>query len=402
MDKKLLSGWRQVKIQEVARVSNGSTPSRKEPRYWENGQYPWLPTAKVNDRVIESADEFITQAAIDECPMRIFPAGSILIGMIGQGKTRGTVAYLAIDAAINQNFACVVPNAKVDSWYLFYYLESSYRQLRDFSHGSNQGALNCKLIGQFPLVLPPLQEQQKIAAILNTWDKTIAKTEKLINVLQARKKGLIQRLLAGDVRFPGFNNRWKKVPIGKLVKEVKRPVKWDDNATYKLISVRRRSGGLFLREERKGNEIKTKGMNVALQGDFLISKMQIVHGASGLTTQEFDGMHISNSYISLVTRDPKILDIRFFDLLSKTPHFYHQTYLSSYGVHIEKMTFNLKDFLKRLIQIPSSIDEQEKIVELFDAVDAEVRLEEQKLELLKQQKKGLMQHLLTGQVRVKV
>jgi type I restriction enzyme, S subunit len=276
------------------------------------------------------------------------------------------------------------------------------QELSHFGSGTNISNLSQETLKKISVPIPPLPEQRKIADILSTWDESIAKTEGLIAALQTRKKGLMQRLLIGGVRFPSFSNKWKKVSIGKLVKEVKRPVKWDDSATYKLISVRRRSGGLFLREERKGKEIKTKGMNVALQGDFLISKMQIVHGASGLTTKEFDGMHISNSYISLVTRDPKTLDIRFFDLLSKTPYFYHQTYLSSYGVHIEKMTFNLKDFLKRLIQIPSSIEEQKKIVELFDAADAEVRLEEQKLELLKQQKKGLMQRLLTGQVRVKV
>jgi type I restriction enzyme, S subunit len=401
MSKHLPVDWLSLKIKQVAQVRNGSTPSRSEPRYWENGTYPWLPTGKVNDRVITYADEFITQSALDECSIKIFPAGSILVGMIGQGKTRGSTAYLAIDAAINQNFACVIPSNKINGRYLFYYLENSYGLLRNFSHGSNQGALNCQLIGQFSIVIPPLPEQRKIAEILSTWDEAIAVTERLIAALQQRKRGLMQRLLTGQVRFAGFDGEWKEVQIGKLVKEVKRPIKWDDNALYNLISVRRRSGGLFLREQRKGDEIKTKGMSVAFAGDFLISKMQIVHGASGLTTQEFDGTHISGSYISLVTRGYKILDIRFFDLLSRTPNFYRLTYLSSYGVHIEKMTFNLTDFLKRIIRIPHSIEEQKKIVTIFEAVETEIKLTEKKLEALKQQKKGLMQRLLTGQVRVK-
>ena len=113
-------------------------------------------------------------------------------------------------------------------------------------------------------------------------------------------------------------------------------------------------------------------------------------------------MHISGSYIALVASNNNELDIRFFDWLSRTPFFYHQTYLSSYGVHIEKMTFNLRDFLKQKIRIPNSTDEQAKIVSILEAAESEIKLYQEKVEILKQQKKGLMQRLLTGQVRVKV
>ena len=192
-------GWARHKIRDVASVGNGSTPSRKQPRYWDQGQFAWLPTGKVHDRVITQADEFITQAALDESSARIFPANSVLVSMIGQGLTRGMAAYLAIDAAINQNFACVVPDADLDSWFLFHYLDSSYGRLRYASQGSNQGALNCSLIEQFPIIVPPLAEQHRIAAILSTWDEAIALTEQLIAALERRKRGLMQRLLTGEV-----------------------------------------------------------------------------------------------------------------------------------------------------------------------------------------------------------
>jgi type I restriction enzyme, S subunit len=211
-------GWDTFRISQIAQVRNGSTPSRNEPRYWNNGEFPWLPTGKVNDHIITNADEFITQAALDECSMKIFPAGSVLVGMIGQGKTRGTVAYLAIDASINQNFACVIPSKKVDGKFLFYYLENSYELLRNFSHGSNQGALNCKLIGQFSVAIPSLQEQRKIAEILFTCDENIAAGKKLISALYDRQKGFIQKILTGKVRFPEFSGKWKEVPIGKFSK----------------------------------------------------------------------------------------------------------------------------------------------------------------------------------------
>ena len=86
--------------------------------------------------------------------------------------------------------------------------------------------------------------------------------------------------------------------------------------------------------------------------------MQIIHDASALVEEEFDGLNISGSYIALRIDNPRKLYVNFFNWLSKTPYFYHLTYLASYGVHIEKMTFNLRLFLKSEIKIPEDIKEQ--------------------------------------------
>lgn len=192
---------------------------------------------------------------------------------------------------------------------------------------------------------------------------------------------------------------WKSYKYSQIIKEVRRPIDFNDDELYDLISVRRRSGGLFHRERLYGHQILTKDLREAKKGDFLISKMQIVHGASGLTTPEFDGMKISGSYIAVVSKDPKILDIRYFNWLSKLPWFYHQTYISSYGVHIEKMTFDFKSFLKQEVSIPS-LEEQKKCVQILNLIDKEVDVLNEKLEALQAQKKGLMQQLLTGKIRV--
>jgi type I restriction enzyme S subunit len=194
-------------------------------------------------------------------------------------------------------------------------------------------------------------------------------------------------------------DNWKKYTYKQLLKEVKRPIEWDDEEKYDLISVRRRSGGLFHRDSLFGHQIKTKNLRTAKEGDFLISKMQIVHGASGLTTKEFDGMKISGSYIALVSRDSNLLDIEYMNWLSKTPWFYHQTYISSYGVHIEKMTFDFKSFLKQSISLPS-LGNQKDTVQKLNLFDKEIKLLNAKAMLLKEQKKGLMQQLLTGKIRV--
>ena len=112
-------------------------------------------------------------------------------------------------------------------------------------------------------------------------------------------------------------------------------------------------------------------------------------------------MFVSDSYISLVPRDGSPLKIEFLNYLSQMRFMRHLAYIFSHGVHIEKMTFNLEDFLHEKITIPPTLDEQAIIVGVLSTCDREIELLEKQLEALKEQKRGLMQKLLTGEVRVK-
>lgn len=250
--------------------------------------------------------------------------------------------------------------------------------------------------------IPSFSEQQEISRILEHWETASLYLENLLKASRKRRQGLMQQLLTGNRRFPGFTKPWQRVEIGDILREVKRPVVWDDKNLYNLLSLRRASGGLFLREKLHGHEILTKKMNTTEVGDYLISKMQVLHGASGLTTAKFDGMHVSDSYVALRSKDEKILDIRFFAWLAKLPYMYHLALVSSYGVHIEKMTFDLDEYLCQHIEIPPTIEEQQRIVDALDLADREIAKLQEVSDAYKKQKKGLMQQLLTGKRRVKV
>jgi type I restriction enzyme S subunit len=113
-------------------------------------------------------------------------------------------------------------------------------------------------------------------------------------------------------------------------------------------------------------------------------------------------MFVSDSYVVLVPLDSKKLRIEFLNYLSQTRYLRHLAYLACHGVHIEKMTFNLEDFLEEKILIPPTIEEQDRIVRVLAACDHEIELLRRQLAALKEQKRGLMQKLLTGEVRVKV
>lgn len=182
--------WEQVRISEIGRVGNGTTPSRKKNDYWEGGNFPWLSSGKIHEKEIVTADEFITDLAVNDHKSSIFPAGSVLVAMIGQGKTRGTAAYMGIEACINQNLAAIVPGESVSGRFLYYCLDGMYESFRNLSHGSNQGSLNCNLIGQFKIPLMPKKEQRdfvemmdRVTGIMGKADEHITRSSSLQRVL---------------------------------------------------------------------------------------------------------------------------------------------------------------------------------------------------------------------------
>lgn len=319
----------------------------------------------------------------------------ILIGR--QGALCGNINFVENKNFISEHAIAVQSNENM-IW-LKYKLE--YWNLNRFSESSAQPGLSVKKLARQKLTIPPLPEQQKIAEIISTWDKAIEKQSQLIEKLELRKKGLMQQLLTAKKRLPGYSDSWKRIKYYNILTETHRSLKWDENELYDLISVRRRSGGVFHRESLYGYEIKTKNLRPALEGDFLISKMQIVHGASGVVPKQLSGMKISGSYIALVAKDPQELNINYFNLWSQMPLFYRQTFISSNGVHIEKMTFDLETFMSLSMDLPP-IEEQNKIVTIISSACKDIELAKQKLELFRQQKHGLMQQLLTGKKRVNI
>lgn len=283
----------------------------------------------------------------------------------------------------------------------FFHKEKFKQFIRSIAVGQTMPSLNTAILSGVELFFPSRCEQEAIVSILRTWDVEINKLAQIIQLNQQRRKALMQQLLTGKKRLPGFRGEWKQHTYNDIIKEVRRPSNWNDDELYHLISVRRRSGGIFERENLFGHQIKVKDLRTANEGDFLFSKMQIVHGASALVTKEFDGTKISGSYIAVVAKDNSLLDMNFFNWWSKSPLFYHQTYISSYGVHIEKMTFDFESFLSLGMNLPE-IQEQKAIAKVLQTGANEIQLLQKKLNMLKEQKKGLMQQLLTGKKRVKL
>ncbi|MFO1152062.1 MAG: restriction endonuclease subunit S [Rhodospirillales bacterium] len=198
--------WELRKLGSMGRVFNGTTPSRNQSRYWNNGTIPWLSSGKVNDGVVESASEFITEVAFRETSVDLVPRGSVILGLVGQGKTRGMCALLNIDACINQNLAAIVPGKPVEGRYLRYMLTGFYKTVREAGRGGNQAALNCEIVSLLRLPLPPLGEQRAITGHLDrelaVTDEAQVKARREIALLNEYRTRLVADVVTGklDVR----------------------------------------------------------------------------------------------------------------------------------------------------------------------------------------------------------
>lgn len=317
------------------------------------------------------------------------------------GSTIGKTGRAGVDLVTNQQINAVVPNSDTCGTFAFYEVSRIAKEFRRLAGTQAVPILSKSEFGDFPVNVPPLPEQRKIADILSTWDEALTQLDALIDAQERRKKALMQQLLTGKKRLPAFAKKpWKKVRMGEVLKRVFRPIEWSAEMTLSLVSLRRRCGGLFRRPDVLGADYKTQDLHELHADDFLISKRQVAHGAWGLVTSEFAGSHVSKEYAILVNAAPEKLHMPFFAWLSQTPRMIRLSRVASTGVHIEKLIFDPVVFLRDSIRLPSDLEEQRQIAALLDAADQQLTLLRTQRTALDQQKRGLMQRLLTGKLRV--
>jgi len=156
--------WVEIVVQDFADIRLGSTPSRADPKFW-NGHIPWVSSGEVADCVIRDTYEKITHEGFKNSSTSMIPARSLLMAIIGQGKTRGQTALLEIEACTNQNVAAFVFNEQfVCPEYVWIWAKSRYESHRDDGHGGAQPALNGKKVRSFRFPLAPIAEQRRIVA----------------------------------------------------------------------------------------------------------------------------------------------------------------------------------------------------------------------------------------------
>lgn len=392
--------WEIKKLDEFCLITSGGTPDRKNPSYW-NGEIPWVTTSLIDFNVISNANEFITEKGLKNSSTKLFRQGTILMALYGQGKTRGRTARLNIDAAINQACLAIITDENIaDNLFLHQYLIFKYNDLRNLSNSGSQENLNGELVKSFRICIPPLPEQQKIARILSTWDKAIEKTEQLIAHKQLLKKGLMQQLLTGKKRLREFKGKWKRRMVGEIGTIIRgaspRPKGdlryYGGNIPRLMVEDVTRDGKYvtprvdFLTKEgaKLSRPCKKGTLTIVCSGDvgtpsFLAVDACIHDGFLGIT-----------DLISTIDED--FLYYQMLRLKSRI-----ERSATHGGVFTNLTTQILKDFE---IELPE-FEEQRKIALIINKTDDDIMKEEHHLKLIKSQKKGLMQKLLTGAIRTK-
>ncbi|MBI4516382.1 MAG: restriction endonuclease subunit S [Deltaproteobacteria bacterium] len=212
--------WDVKPVKFVARVGNGSTPSRGNTDFWLEGDYPWLNSSVVNLEEVTEPTELVTEAALHQCHLPRITPPAVLIGITGEGKTRGMATTLQIEATINQHLAFVKPrDARCEVRYLRRVFDRAYQFLRNESDGggSTKGAMTCEQIASLRIPIPPYAEQRTIADYLDREtakiDRMVAKVEEAIERLQEYRTALITAAVTGKIDVRGaVHDREASVP----------------------------------------------------------------------------------------------------------------------------------------------------------------------------------------------
>ena len=183
------NGVEHKRIGDFAVCFPGATPKTTHPEYWENGTIPWMSSGEVNQEEVTFTEKKITQKGYDETSTKMVPVGTVVIALAGQGKTRGKVAITRIPLCTNQSLCAIVVDETVISKYLFHYLRSQYARIREISSGDGtRGGLNLKMIKAYVVPVPPIEVQEEIVCILDSYTEKIDELiQNLMTEITARK-----------------------------------------------------------------------------------------------------------------------------------------------------------------------------------------------------------------------
>jgi type I restriction enzyme S subunit len=187
--------WASSSVRWLCRRYAGGTPDKSKIEYWQDGTVPWLNSGAVNDRLITAPSELITEEALAHSSAKWIPRSALLMALAGQGKTKGMVAYLAFEATCNQSMAAIVPGSRIQSRFLYWWLDANYQNIRNMAGGDLRDGLNLDLIGNIQCPIPSVDEQTAIASFLDREtakiDALIAGQQRLIELLQEKRQAVI-------------------------------------------------------------------------------------------------------------------------------------------------------------------------------------------------------------------
>jgi type I restriction enzyme, S subunit len=380
--------WRIRKVGDFTNCAAGGTPSTLRSDYWGEG-FRWMNSGELNLKIVNDVEGRITPLGLKESSTRLIPPKCILIGLAGQGKTRGTVATNTIELCTNQSIAAIFPNNDFFSKWLYYNLDNRYLELRGMSTGdSGRGSLNLTIIRSIYVAFPNYKEQELIAKLLTVSDSQIQALEDLITKKRGIKQGTMQELLTRKTRLPGFSGDW-------CVKTLEEITICLDNLRVPL-------------NERQRKKMKGIYPYCGANGivdyidEYVIDDDIILMAEDGGYFDQYafrpiayritGKCWVNNHAHILKNRSGFDLGFIFYSLVNKN--------ILRYIASGTRAKLNKSEMNKIEVNVPIYESEQKAIAEVLSDMDAEIAALEERLEKAKAIKQGMMQQLLTGKIRL--
>ncbi|MEH2296355.1 restriction endonuclease subunit S [Nostoc sp.] len=386
--------WEILTIEEIASVSSGGTPSRTEPSFW-GGDIPWVTTSEISQTEIFDTAEKITRKGLKNCSAKIVEKNTILMAIYGQGKTRGQVSILRIEATTNQACAAIALKDNYNPEFTYHFLSREYESLKLLSNDGSQKNLSAALVKQYKIPLPSIAEQEKIASFLGAVDARLTQLRRKRELLQAYKRGVMQKLFTQEIRFKGAIGwefpDWEKKDLGDITKiydgthqtpnYVERGVPFysvEHLTSNNFTDTKFISEDIFLQEQKR----------VCLEKeDILMTRI----GDIG-TCRLIDWDVRASFYVSLALIKANKITISAF-LAHFISSVYFQKELHKRTIHVAfPKKINLGEIGNCKTLLPC-LEEQEKIANFLTAINRKIEAISRQIDQTEQFKKGLLQKM---------
>ena len=391
--------WQEKKLGEITKITAGGTPSTTKIEYW-NGNIKWMNSGELNLKYVYEVQGRITEEGLKNSSTKLIPKNCVLIGLAGQGKTRGTVAINFIELCTNQSIASILPNYQsFIPLFLYFNLDNRYEELRGLSTGGGgRGGLNLGILNSLTSNFPSLQEQEKIANFLSSIDKKISLIEEKLELFREYKKGVMQKIFSQELRFKDSEGNdypeWEEKKLGEVFERIiEKNV--ENNTNVLTISAQY---GLISQVDFFNKSVAGKDLSkyyLLQKGDFAYNKSYSNGYPMGAIKKLkfYEKGIVSTLYICFRLKNKKY-STNYFEQyfeskkIEKNIQEIAQEGARNHGL----LNISVQDFFNIYIPFPL-LEEQQKIADFLSSIDSKIENIEKELEGLKEFKKGLLQQM---------
>ena len=395
------SGWEK---HPVGKICSSIVPGRNKPKQF-GGDIAWVTTPEITGKFIPSSvqENYISEETIKECGGKVVPKGAVVMAAVGD---LGLIAITKEEVVLNQQLHAFVCSPKINNEFLAYWLATQTPYMESVASKTTILYLNKTNCESIPVLVPPILEQQKIANILSTWDKAISTTERLIENSTQQKKSLMQQLLTGKKRLlddegKRFEGEWEEVSVGSLGKiysggtpSTSNTEYWDGDINWITPTDITKQDSRYINSSLRKitlEGLENSSAKLVPAGSLLICTRATI-GAMAITSHE---MCTNQGFKNIVPNSKTNIEFVYY-LLTYNKHRMINKASGSTFLELSKTSFESMKF-----KVPT-LPEQQKIATVLTNADKEIELLDQQLADLQQEKKALMQVLLTGKRRVVV